>query len=62
MNLKNTFKNYLIFVSLMLLLNIAFEILEQKMVIAIIVGGMFYALAIGYFEQKQKDKKEKENE
>lgn len=62
MNLKNTFKNYLIFVSLMLLLNIAFEILEQKMVIAIIVGGMLYAFAIGYVEQKQKDKKEKEDE
>ncbi|MFY8187140.1 MAG: hypothetical protein ACOVLC_04195 [Flavobacterium sp.] len=62
MNLKNTFKNYLIFVSLMLLLNIAFEILEQKMVIAIIVGGMLSAFAIGYVEQKQKDKKEKEDE
>jgi hypothetical protein len=46
----------------MLLLNIAFEILEKKMVIAIIVGGMLYALSISYVVQKQKDKKEKEDE
>uniref|UniRef100_UPI00404A718B hypothetical protein n=1 Tax=Flavobacterium sp. TaxID=239 RepID=UPI00404A718B len=59
MNLKNIFKNYLIFISLMLLLNFAFGILEQKMVLAIIVGGLFYALAFSYVEQKQNDKKEK---
>jgi hypothetical protein len=38
-----------------LLLNIAFEILEQKMLLAIIVGGVFYALAIGYIEHKKKE-------
>jgi hypothetical protein len=45
----------------MLLLNIVFEILEQKMVIAIFVGGIFYDLFIYNIEYKLKDKEEKMN-
>lgn len=58
MDLKNSFKTFLNFVSLMLLLNIAFEILEQKLIVSIIIGGMIYALVTGFVEYKKKEKKD----
>ena len=45
---------YLVFVFSLLLLSISFKILESKLVISILIGGVFFALGIHFFVDKRK--------